>query len=60
MPILHDRQLRYATKAWNEPPYNKKDSIFITGRLANIYLEKGDKNLARKYVNHLFAVDICF
>ena len=57
MPILHDRQLRYATKAWNEPPYNKKDSIFITGRLANIYLEKGDKNLAWKYINHLFAVD---
>jgi hypothetical protein len=57
MPVLYGRQLRYAHKAWDEPPYNKYDSVYITSQLADIYFENDNKFMARKFISHLFTAD---
>jgi len=49
--------LEFGLKAWEQPPYNKSDSVFMAKRLAQIYLDKRDRNNAYNFLNLALQAD---
>jgi hypothetical protein len=56
-PELNHRILEFGLKAWEQPAYNKSDSVFMAKRLAQIYMDKRDRNNAYNFLNLALQAD---
>lgn len=56
-PELNHRTLEFGLKAWEQPAYNKSDSVFMAKRLAQIYMYKRDRNNAYNFLNLALQAD---
>ena len=56
-PQLTDRKLKFALKAWEQPPYTKQDSILVLQKLSDTYTRMNRPDQAYYYLNMAFRVD---
>lgn len=54
---LKPKQLDYALKAWQEPPYTNQDSVFILQKLGMIYTGLAQKETALIYLKAAYQTD---
>ncbi|MFQ5452726.1 MAG: tetratricopeptide repeat protein, partial [Candidatus Zixiibacteriota bacterium] len=56
-PELADYRMDFLKKAWSQPPYTQSDSVFVLAEFGQTYLEKGDKQRSRQYIEQALQVD---
>ena len=56
-PELQDRQLEFATKAWEQPPYTKVDSVFMLQKLSGLYTNRGQRDVAWEHLLQAYKID---
>ncbi len=56
-PELFGRRWEFATKAWEQPPYKKADSLYMATQLAQHFLDIGDESRALQFIKLTLDID---
>jgi len=56
-PQLSNLKLKFALKAWEQPPYTRQDSILVLQKLSDTYTRMNQPDQAFYYLNMAFRVD---
>ena len=54
---LYPRKLEFALLAWEQPPRNQFDSLYLGTELVNIMMDSGNKKEALKYLSTNMKLD---
>ena len=56
-PELSHRRIDFITKAWQEGPRNKAESLLTTTKIAQAYLESGSLDSADRFIDITLSID---